>query len=51
MYNQLGDLVLDQNLSLGSNTFSVEGIPAGLYYWAFRGHGELIKTGKLLKVK
>lgn len=51
MYNQLGDLVLDQNLSLGGNTFSVEGMPTGLYYWAFRAHGEVIKTGKLVKVK
>ncbi len=51
MYNQLGDLVLDQKLSLGGNTFSVEGLPTGLYYWVFRGYGEVIKTGKLVKVK
>ncbi|MFZ4476255.1 MAG: T9SS type A sorting domain-containing protein, partial [Saprospiraceae bacterium] len=51
MYNQLGDLVLDQKLSLGSNTFLVEGMPTGLYYWVFRAHGEVIKTGKLVKVK
>jgi hypothetical protein len=51
MYNQLGDLVLDQKLSLGGNTFSVEGLPTGLYYWVFRAHGEVIKTGKLVKVK
>lgn len=51
MFDVNGSLVLDSDLAFGINGFDVAHLAAGVYFWEVRSAEEVVKLGKLVKLK
>lgn len=52
LYNHLGVLAMQADISAGQTSFSMAILPDGIYYWSLMNHhsGKLIQSGKLIKM-
>jgi Secretion system C-terminal sorting domain len=49
LHDQLGRLVMEQNLVMGQNTITSSMLPNGIYFWQVRTENGRYKSGKLIK--
>ena len=50
LYDQIGRLVLTEQLVYGVTMLHTWNLPGGMYYWEVRSDGRTVKTGKLVKI-
>jgi hypothetical protein len=46
-----GQPVLTRRITFGWNTVPLEGVAPGIYFWEVREKGEILGSGKLVKVE
>lgn len=51
LYNQYGQLMVDESLESGVNKISSEKLPGGIYLWVLVSEGRSIKGGKVVKIE
>jgi PKD domain len=49
LYNQLGQLVQQEQMQLGINPLATERLTTGAYYWLVRSEGMVVKSGMVVK--
>jgi hypothetical protein len=50
LYDQLGRLVREERLAFGNTDLETLALPKGIYFWQVFATGELVKSGKLVKM-
>jgi len=48
LYNALGQLLRQEPIQLGTNTFAIEDLTNGLYFWEIKDHGRFFKSGHII---
>ena len=49
LYDQMGHLVRENQLTLGVMDLDTRNVPPGIYFWELYGNGARLKTGKIIK--
>lgn len=49
LYNQLGNVLREENLAYGITEIETGTLPSGMYFWAVMSNGGLVKSGKIVK--
>lgn len=50
IYDQMGRLVRDERLKFGVTEIETKALSKGIYFWKVKTIGEIIKSGKLIKI-
>jgi PKD repeat protein len=51
LYDQMGILLIEAGLAYGMTELETGALPKGIYFWQVSAAGELVKSGKVIKVE
>lgn len=51
LYDMTGRLVREERLAFGLNDIETGGLAAGMYFWSVEARGEVVKSGKVVKME
>jgi hypothetical protein len=51
LYDMTGRLALSEYIVLGVNEMETGDLPQGMYFWSVEARGEVVKTGKIVKME
>lgn len=51
LFDQTGRIVLEKRIAFGISEIETDMLPPGIYFWEVRSPTEMLKSGKLVKIK